>query len=291
MNSLRDLDPLGSALVLWEGSVHSLSLEERLVVAQSGGFSSLSISPLTLTRWRDEGASDAGIRGALAAAGVHVSVIDPLTKWLPSWDPPATMTAEDRAFGDFEIDEVLGMARSFGANLITAVEYTGSSPELDTAITSFASLCERALSDGIRVGLEAMPFSGIREVTTAWEIVRRADAPNGGLVLDSWHIFRGPSPERDLEVIRTLPGNKIFTLQLDDAPAVAESDLRAETMHRRLLPGTGFLDLSGFLDAIWATGARPVVGPEVFSDELCTISPQQLGRSLRDATRPFLFPM
>lgn len=291
MNGSRVLDPLGSALVLWEGSVHSLSLQERLVVAESGGFSSLSLSPLTLTRWREAGATDAAIRGALAAAGVHVSVIDPLTKWLPSWDPPPTMTADDRAFGDYETDEVLEMARSFGAHLITVVEYTGVSPDLDAAITSFAALCERALPDGVRVGLEAMPFSGIRDMTTAWEIVRRADAPNGGLVLDAWHIFRGPSPQRDLEVIRALPADKIFTLQLDDAPATAEPDLRAETMHRRLLPGMGALDLGAFLDAVWATGASPVVGPEVFSDELCTISPQHLGRSLRETLRPFLLPM
>jgi sugar phosphate isomerase/epimerase len=286
----HELEPLGMALVLWEGNVHSLSLQERLIVAQAGGFSSISVSPLTLSRWRNGGASDSDIRRALAGAGVRVSAIDPLTKWLPTWDLPETMKPEDRAFGDFETDEVLAMARSFGAELVTAVEYTGVAPDLDMAVASFAALCDRALNYGVRVGLEPMPFSGICEVETAWEIVRRAQAFNGGLVLDSWHVFRGPDANRDLEAIRTVPGPSVFTLQLDDAPAAAEADLRAETMHRRLLPGTGALDLRAFLDAVWATGAKPAVGPEVFSDELCALAPAELGRRLRDSTRPFLSP-
>jgi sugar phosphate isomerase/epimerase len=280
--------PLATTLVLWEGSVSGLALEQRLLVARAGGFTSISLAPLTIRRWREAGASDVDIRRSLAAAGVRVGVVDPLTKWLPRWEPPPDMGAEDLAFGDFEADEVLDMARSFGADLVTAVEYTGAAPDIEEAVASFAALCDQAADRGIRVGLEAMPFSGIREIATAWEIVRRAGAPNGGLVVDPWHVYRGPAPDRDLEVIRTVPGEKIFTLQLDDGPATAEADLRAETMHHRLLPGDGAFDLTRFLAAVWASGARPVVGPEVMCDDLAGLDPAELGRLLRSSALPFL---
>jgi sugar phosphate isomerase/epimerase len=282
-------EPFGAALVLWEGNVTSRTLDERLEAAQAGRFASLSVAPLTVRRWQEGGTSVSQLREALTRADVRVSAVDPLTKWLPSWDPPANMSAEDLAFGNFETDVVLEMAHSLGAELITAVEYNGRTPEIETAAASFALLCDSALKYGIRIGLEAMPFSGICEIGTAWEIVRLAGAPNGGLVVDSWHVFRGPAPQRDLDTIRSVPADKIFALQLDDAPNDAEPDLRAETMHRRLLPGSGALDLTAFLEALRGkSDASRLVGPEVFSDTLSRLPAEELGRVLRAATDPFL---
>ena len=289
MNRTDVSEPLGAALVLWEGNVTSRTLDERLEAAQAGRFPSLSVAPLTVRRWLDAGTSVSQLRDALARSDVRISAVDPLTKWLPTWDPPANMSPEDLAFGNFETEVVLEMAHSLGAELITAVEYTGRTPEIETAAASFALLCDRALKYGIRIGLEAMPFSGICEIGTAWEIVKLAGAPNGGLVVDSWHVFRGPAPQRDLDTIRTVPADKIFALQLDDAPTDPEPDLRAETMHRRLLPGSGALDLAAFLEVLQGkSDATRLIGPEVFSDSLSQLPAEELGRVLRTATDPFL---
>ena len=109
--------------------------------------------------------------------------------------------------------------------------------------------------------------------------------PNGGLVVDVWHLFRGPDPERDLDLLARVPGGHIFALQLCDAPADAWPDLRAETWGRRRLPGDGAQDVGAVVKAIRMSGAQPLVGPEVLSPETWARAPAELGVILAEATR------
>ncbi len=61
----------------------------------------------------------------------------------------------------------------------------------------------------------------INDHRDAWEIVRRADHSNVGLILDSFHTL---SRKIDPATIRSIPGDKIFFVQLADAPLI-EMDL------------------------------------------------------------------
>ena len=74
----------------------------------------------------------------------------------------------------------------------------------------------RAAERGLRISYEALAWG--RYVNTyerSWEIVRRADHPALGLCVDSFHILsRGSDPAG----IRDIPGEKLFFLQLADAP-------------------------------------------------------------------------
>ncbi|MCD1626055.1 sugar phosphate isomerase/epimerase and 4-hydroxyphenylpyruvate domain-containing protein [Seohaeicola saemankumensis] len=97
----------------------------------------------------------------------------------------------------------------------------------------------------------------------AWEIVRRADHPNIGLILDSYHtLARGIDPE----TIRRIPGEKIFFVQLADAPAI-RMDLLYLSRHFRCMPGEGKLDVTAFMRAVQATGYDGPLSLEVFNDQ------------------------
>jgi sugar phosphate isomerase/epimerase len=159
--------------------------------------------------------------------------------------------------------------------------------DIDVAAKGFAYACDLAARHGLRVGIEFLPWSAIADLRTAWEIVRRADRDNGGLVLDSWHWQRqagGP----DLDTLRTIPADRIHVLQLNDAPAAPDGDPMDETMNRRLLPGEGEIDLASLLRALDDIGAEPMVAPEVFSRVTAALGPEEAAQRIGDATRRVL---
>jgi 4-hydroxyphenylpyruvate dioxygenase len=120
----------------------------------------------------------------------------------------------------------------------------------------FSELGARAAARGLRVGYEAKAWGRhISDYRDAWEVVRRAAHPAVGLVLDSFHILaRGLSPES----IRAIPCDRIFHVQLADAPKI-DMDLEYKSRRFRALPGEGDLSLVDFLRAVAATGYTDIV--------------------------------
>ena len=137
------------------------------------------------------------------------------------------------------------------ARSLNAVDVFGGSWSLDEAAAAFAGLCDRAAEHGLLVHLEFLPWSRIPDLATAWEVVRAADRPNGGLMLDAWHYFRS---KPDGALLRSIPGASILGVQLCDAPAVPEPEPLQATLHERLLPGDGDLDLRL---TCWPISVRP----------------------------------
>ena len=121
----------------------------------------------------------------------------------------------------------------------------GGTWSLDEAAAAFAGLCDRAAEHGLLVHLEFLPWSKIPDLATAWQIIRGADRPNGGLMLDAWHYFRsGP----DSTLLRSIPGASILGVQLSDAPAAPEPEPLQATLHARLLPGQGAAGVADVAD-------------------------------------------
>ena len=272
-------------LRLWSGTVMGASFDERLAAAKAGGFKSVSMFPLDYKNAREEGLSDEDMRRRIAASGIRVAVIDPLTKWLPNWEPPESTSEEDLAFADFEVEEVFDMAGALGAESVSLIEFFGNEVPVDVGAESFANICDRAAGRGLRVHLEFQPYSGIPDLKSAWEMVQRADRLNGGLVLDSWHYFRS---NPDDELLRRIPPEKIYILQISDAQPQPQGSLINDGMHHRMLPGEGSFDLSGLLDTLEDIGAQPSVGAEIFSDELAELPPEEAGERASESLRSLL---
>jgi sugar phosphate isomerase/epimerase len=273
-----------AGLCLWAGSVQRLDFEQRIEAAHAGGFDSTSLFPYEVHRARREGVTDAELRARFEDAGVRVAVIDPLARWLPTWSSPGDLPADDPAHGDLGPDEVFAMAVAFGADLISVLALYDPPVSAQVGGPAFAALCDRAAEHGLRLQLEFIPGTGIHDLTAAWEIVRAADRPNGGVLLDTWHFFRSDS---SFDLLEELPADRIFGLQIEDAPAEFPTDPAHESLHGRLLPGEGGLDLQRFIAAV-ADKVPPLTGPEVFSDELGALPAAELGRRLGETTRAAL---
>nr|WP_201761635.1 sugar phosphate isomerase/epimerase and 4-hydroxyphenylpyruvate domain-containing protein [Nonomuraea sp. K271] len=124
-------------------------------------------------------------------------------------------------------------------------------------------LAERAAEHGIRIAYEALAWGRhVNEYLHAWRLVRQADHPNLGVCLDSFHILsRGSDPIG----IEAIPGEKIFFLQLADAPQLA-MDVLQWSRHHRCFPGQGTFDLAGLVAGVRRTGYAGPLSLEVFND-------------------------
>lgn len=135
--------------------------------------------------------------------------------------------------------------------------------DMDRAAADLRELAERAAKRGIRVGFEALAWGRhISDYRDAWEVVRRADHPSLGVVLDSFHIL---SRGHDLTTIGKIPREKIFFVQIADAPLL-DMDVLQWSRHFRCFPGQGRLPLEAFMVELAKSDYDGPLSLEIFSD-------------------------
>jgi 4-hydroxyphenylpyruvate dioxygenase len=134
---------------------------------------------------------------------------------------------------------------------------------IDRAAEDFRELGERAAKRGLRLAFEALAWGRhINDYRDAWEVVRRADHPAVGLVLDTFHIL---ARRTDLAALREIPKDRIFLVQAADAPEL-DMDYLSWSRHYRCFPGQGDLPIGKFMDALQATGFDGLLSLEIFND-------------------------
>jgi sugar phosphate isomerase/epimerase len=246
----------------------TLSLEQRAAAAASGGFEYLGWLGDAYAAERAAGLSDADIRATLADHGVAVGEVEFLWGWATAGDPGTDWRQQEATL--FELADLVG------ADHLNCGDIGLSGPmlPLDDVAERFAGICDRAAEHGLRVGLEFLPWSEIPNAAVAWEIARLAGRRNGGVLVDSWHYFRGSSDAAQLSAI---PPEQIILIQLSDAGPV-QGDPMDDTSHRRRPPGEGELDLVGLLRQLDQMGVRAPISVEVFSDELTAGPPAEAAR-------------
>jgi 4-hydroxyphenylpyruvate dioxygenase len=135
---------------------------------------------------------------------------------------------------------------------------------IDRAADDFRELGERAARRNLRVGFEALAWGRhVNDYRDAWEVVRRADHPAIGIILDSFHSL---APQFPTGAIRAIPADKIFLVQLADAPKL-ELDVLSWSRHFRSFPGQGDLPLADFMQSVAATGYAGPLSLEIFNDQ------------------------
>ena len=146
---------------------------------------------------------------------------------------------------------------------------------IDRAADDFRQLGERAAKRGLRVGFEALAWGRhVNDYRDAWEIVRRADHKAIGVILDSFHAL---APKFPTSAIRAIPADKIFLVQLADAPKI-DLDVLSWSRHFRCFPGQGDLPVSDFMVSVAATGYAGPLSLEIFNDQF------RAGSAARTAT-------
>lgn len=195
----------------------------------------------------------------IRSMGLEITLFQPFRDFegLPD---PLRAKAFDRAERKFDLMQELGT----DLVLVCSSCHPAALGGVDRAAGDFHALGERAAKRGLRVGFEALAWGHhVNDHRDAWEIVRRADHANVGLILDSFHTL---ARKIDPETIRRIPGDKIFFVQLADAPLIS-MDLLYWSRHFRNMPGEGDLAVTDFTKAVMATGYAGPISLEIFNDQ------------------------
>ncbi|MFE7170985.1 bifunctional sugar phosphate isomerase/epimerase/4-hydroxyphenylpyruvate dioxygenase family protein [Streptomyces sp. NPDC057616] len=231
------------------------SLTEKLTAASRAGFDGVEIfeNDLLASRLTPE-----EIRERCADLGLSIDLYQPMrdVEAVPEEEFGRNLR---RARHKFEV------MRRLGADtvLVCSSVHPLAVDDDDLAAGQLGQLADLAQEFGIRVAYEALAWG--RHVSTydhAWRIVERADHPALGTCLDSFHILsRGSDPKG----IQDIPGEKIFFLQLADAPLLA-MDVLQWSRHYRCFPGQGGFDVAGLVGHVLRAGYDGPLSLEVFND-------------------------
>ncbi len=140
------------------------------------------------------------------------------------------------------------------------------------AIARFAAMFAEA---GAKMAAEFSPLGKVTSIPTALAVVEAAGVDRAGVLIDSWHFFRGDSTWENLE---TVPLERIAYVQFDDAPEAVSDDALDETMNRRVMPGDGSFNLERFSSTLLERGWQGLVSVEVLSRDLRRLSVSEFAR-------------
>jgi sugar phosphate isomerase/epimerase len=176
---------------------------------------------------------------------------------------------------DHKVDtakQMIGMARAVGAKVLLASSSTSphATGDLDAIARDLRKLAMLAIPHGLKVAYEGLSWGRhVSELHQAWDVVQRADCPNLGLAIDSYHVVAAQTP---LDVLDEIDPDKLHLVQLADFlwHEVRTPQERMDTArHFRVFPGEGVHSqaLAALVLRLDQIGYRGDYSFEVFNDD------------------------
>jgi sugar phosphate isomerase/epimerase len=233
-------------------------LVDRIEAAAHAGFTGMDFVVDDL-RETEETIGWAGLRSALDANGVTTVQIETASDWFAGDD---RRKAFDKAF-----DLTLRAADELGVWQIKTLADTATQPiEPEGMTAAWTDLAERCAASGALLAVEPVPWSNLATVEAGAHFVQEAGHPNGGLVVDIWHVVRGGSTLASVEA--AIDPRHLFCVELTDGrgPLPAGTSQEDDADDHRLLPGDGQWDIPGFIASMRRLGYDGPWGIEMSSD-------------------------
>lgn len=168
-----------------------------------------------------------------------------------------------RAEAKFKLMGRLGMDLMLVCSTVAGGVTADDAAGHELTARQLGELADAAAAHGIRLAYEALAWgAAVNDVDHSWRIVRAADRENLGVCLDSFHILSRDWPT---EGILDIPAQKLFFLQLADAPPMS-LDVLSWSRHHRVFPGEGGFALARFLDTVLRAGYTGPLSLEIFND-------------------------
>ncbi len=250
-----------------------VEVRERIAAVAESGYRGFGLTREDLVVARDSIGLSA-VAACLREHGITTVQLEWITNW---WTSGELRRASDRARADlFEACVILGVD-----NIKVGADDDGNPVSYDQLCQGFDELASHGAQVGVKIAFENTPFSHhVKTTEQAIKFVTDVGHPNGGLIVDIWHAFRGGS---DYRVIPTLlPLEYVFGVELDDGVAsVVGTDLE-DTFDNRLVCGEGVFDVASFINAVRALGYAGPWGVEHMSTEFRDLRIREALRRARD---------
>lgn len=231
-------------------------LREKLQAAAAAHFDGVEIFENDLLQFPG---TPAEVRRICEDLGLSIDMFQPFRDF--DGTTPAQLARNlERAERKFDVMQELGTPLI----LVCSNVQPDALSDVDQLAEQFQQLAEHAGRRGMRIAYEALAWgSQVKLWSQAWRVVERANHPHLGLALDSFHTL---SLRDDPSGIAQLPGEKIFFVQLADAPWV-NTDVLTHSRHYRCFPGQGEFEMAKFTAAVLDAGYSGPLSLEIFNDE------------------------
>src|SRR3954463_7241346 len=241
------------------------TLEEKLAAAAGAGFDGIELFEADLL---GSPLAPAEVRARADALGLTIDLYQPFRDF-EGVAPEQLERNLRRAEHKLDVMEALGA----DTMLVCSNASLAAIDDDALAAAQLRALAERAAARGLRIAYEALAWgTHVSEYDHAWRIVEAADHPALGTCLDSFHVL---SRGTDLATIASIPAEKLFFLQLADAPHLV-MDVLQWSRHYRCFPGQGGFDLRDFTARVLATGYAGPLSLEVFNDVFRQADPDRM---------------
>jgi sugar phosphate isomerase/epimerase len=254
---MERLDSIGMDTITLAGP-----LEARLEAMRAAGFTQVMLSARDLT---SHPAGPQAAAAAVRASGLRPTGLQVLRDF----------EGLDGHLHHYKVEvarAMLELCATVGSKLLLVCSSTSkhASDEPERLARDLRKLALLAVPFGVRVAYEGLSWGRtINEVDAAWDLVQRADCPNLGLCVDSFHMFAaGTAPS----VLAGFEADKVFLVQLSDfmwqqAGSFEERITTARTF--RVFPGEGVhsAELAALVRTLDGLGYRGDYSFEVFNDD------------------------
>ena len=269
-----------SDLLLSSGAIENPAAEVLVEAAVQGGYAGIALWPGDYHPRYRPGSDLQELRKRCEGEGIAIHDLDAMVLWAGAGDPGGPYYEEAPE------DEVYEMAEVLGVDGINMLLHADPLPSLEAATEAFATACDRAAEHGLKLHLEFGRTRVPGHIPDAARVVEDAGRPNGGLMIDAWHVHWGRGSYEDL---LSVPGSRITGVQLCDAPPREPEDYGWATRHQRVAPGRGAADLAGLLRNLRRIGAHAPLCLEVFdSPRVEQIGPVAWAIEMADCARTLL---
>jgi 4-hydroxyphenylpyruvate dioxygenase len=251
------------------------TLRQKLEAIAAAGFDGFELFEADFVNFKGTAAQ---LRSIAADLGLSIDLYQPFRDFEGMPEPQFRRSLE-RAERKFDLMEAMG------APMVLCCSNTSPLAIDDPALAAaqLHELAERAACRNLRVGFEALAWGRHTSLYgQAWDIVQRAGHSHLGLILDSFHTL---SLKDDPAGIADIPGDKIYFLQMADAPLLS-MDVLQWARHHRSFPGQGDFDVVGFFEQVLRAGYTGPLSLEIFND-IFRETPNR--RTAVDAMRSLLY--
>jgi len=260
---MQKIELIGSYWTL-AGDVHPHSeteyspfdFEDRIVAAANAGFAGIGLKEVDLEHILQR-RSLKEMKRIFDDNGIKHVELEFLTDWF--------LDGEKKKKSDQTKLMLLKTAEALGARHVKIGDFDMHSIPMPHLIESFAKLCAEAANYGTNILFELIVDAMIRTLPETLEMVKGADAKNGGIMIDLWHIVKLGIP---YEEVAAIPSRYLLGVELDDGTFKCPWSLHEDTVNHRRFCGEGEFDVKGFVNCLLKAGYAGPWGIEVLSEDL-----------------------
>ena len=147
-----------------------------------------------------------------------------------------------------EFEAALEFGGELGARHMIMSAWTTRRDDRNFLLDVYAETCDLAAPYGLTIDLEFPSFSRLRTLDEVLDIVRAADRPNGGILVDTLYLHLS---RVDLGELLHVPPEWLHFLHISDClPGIADTREGMIQLARdaRLYPGEGWVDFAGIIE-------------------------------------------